>query len=178
MAQEEKKASSEGAAAGAGSGIQKKLGLILQIAFVAVNFIFTGGGAYLVYVSTIGWKSPQITEQQLEKMAVPKEYEVSEPYIYTMDKFNVNLGGEPQRKIQVEVNLEMLGKDGYEEVINTENRARARDRIVKVLNEKSFYELESIQGKLFLKDRIAFEVNSVLRTGVVKDVFFTDFVVQ
>jgi len=90
----------------------------------------------------------------------------------------VNLGGEPKKTIRMEVNLEMLGKDGYEEVINTENRAKARDRIVRVLNEKSFQELESIQGKLFLKDRIAFEVNSVLKKGVVKDVFFTDFVVQ
>jgi flagellar FliL protein len=178
MASEEKSVSSDGSAAGGGNGSKNKLGLIMQIGFVALNLVFTGGGAYLTYKSTIGWSRPQITEQQLENIATPKEFEVSEPFIYTMDKFNVNLGGEPKRSIRVEVNLEMLGKDGYEEVINTENRARARDRIVRVLNEKSFQELESIQGKLFLKDRIAFEVNSVLRTGVVKDVFFTDFVVQ
>lgn len=177
MAADDKNAAG-GGGAGAADGGNKKLGAILQIAFIAVNLIFTGGGAYLAYVSTIGWKSPQLTEQHLENLATPKEYEVSEPFIYTMDKFTVNLGGEPKRTIRVEVNLEMLGKDGYEEVINTENRARARDRIVKVFNEKSFQELESIQGKLFLKDRIAYEVNSVLKTGVVKDVFFTDFVVQ
>ncbi len=173
MATEEKK---EGA--GGGGQSSNKAAMLMQVGFIVLNLVFTGGGAYLAYKSTIGWESPQITEAQLETVATPKEYDVSEPFIYTMDKFTVNLGGEPKKTIRVEVNLEMLGKDGYEEVINTENRARARDRIVRILNEKSFQELESIQGKLFLKDRIAYEVNSVLKRGVVKDVFFTDFVVQ
>ncbi|MNU01437.1 flagellar basal body-associated protein FliL [compost metagenome] len=59
-----------------------------------------------------------------------------------------------------------------------ENRAKARDQIVRILNDKNFSDLESIQGKLFLKDKIASEVNQLLRKGVVKDVFFSDFVVQ
>lgn len=95
-----------------------------------------------------------------------------------MDKFTVNLGGEPKRTIRLEVNLQMLGKDGFEEIMEPGNRAKARDRIVKLLNDNSFANLESIQGKLFLKDKIAFEVNSILTSGVVKDVFFSDFVVQ
>ena len=72
----------------------------------------------------------------------------------------------------------MLGKVGFEEIITTDNRAKARDRIVRALGEKSFAELETIQGKLFLKDRIAMEVNSILDKGVVKDIYFSEFVVQ
>ena len=72
----------------------------------------------------------------------------------------------------------LLGKEGFEEVMEPENRAKARDRIVRMLNEKNFTDLDSIQGKLFLKDKIAGEVNGILRRGVVKDVFFSDFVVQ
>jgi flagellar FliL protein len=95
-----------------------------------------------------------------------------------MEKFTVNLNGEPKRTIRLEVNLNMLGKQDFEEVMDFDNRARVRDRIVQLLNDKSFSELESIQGKLFLKDKIAMEVNTILNKGVVKDVFFTDFVVQ
>jgi flagellar FliL protein len=154
------------------------LGLILKIAFVVVNLAVTGGGVYLVYASTLGWKSPSITEETLlSEMSSLSDAELA-PYIYTMDKFNVNLGGEPKRTIRIEVNLEMLAKDGFEEVMNTESRARARDRIVRLLNDKSFTELESIQGKLFLKDQITHEVNSVLKAGIVKEIFFSDFVVQ
>lgn len=154
------------------------MGLILKIAFVVVNLGVTGGGMYLVYASTLGWHSPSITEKDMVTEMSSLSDEELAPYFYTMDKFTVNLGGEPKRTIRFEVNLEMLSKDGFEEVMNTENRARARDRIVRILNEKTFTDLESIQGKLFLKGQIAQEVNAVLKRGVVKDIFFSDFVVQ
>ena len=152
---------------------------ILTAAFVLINLGVTGFGTYLVYASTIGWKAPTLTEQsiQLDPAFVFNE-ENAVPYVYTLDKFTVNLGGEPKRTVRLEVNLHMLGRDAFEEVMLSENRARVRDRIVRMLNEKNFSELESIQGKLFLKDKIAMEVNSILNKGVVKDVYFTDFVVQ
>ncbi len=152
--------------------------LIMKVGFIVLNLVVTGGGGYLVYASTIGWEAPTLTEEKLMRgIASINEAELS-PFIYTMDKFTVNLGGEPKRTIRLEINLEMLGKDGFEEVINTEHRAKARDRIVRLLNDSGFSDLESIQGKLFLKDKIANEVNSILKKGVVKNVFFSDFVVQ
>lgn len=155
-------------------------GLILKLVFALFNLGVTGAGAYLVYASTIGWHEPTLTEADLrteEEKAAEAKRDLA-PYIYTMDKFTVNLDGEPRRTIRLEVNLEMMGEEGFEEVINSENRARARDKIVRLLSDKNFAELESIQGKLFLKDRIAMEVNGLLTQGVVKDVFFSEFVVQ
>lgn len=159
------------------------IGLILQVGFLVINLSITGLGAYWVYAATIGWESPMITEEQLaedhqsELEAAGQEAEAG-PLVYTMDKFTVNLTGEPKRTIRVEVNFEMLGKDGFEEIINNDNQAKARDRIVRILNDKTFSELETIQGKLFLKDKIAMEVNGILDKGVVKDVYFSEFVVQ
>ncbi len=157
----------------------KKTGLILQVVFAVVNLSVMGYGSYLVYASTIGWTNPSISEEVEEKeMASTAAEETAGPLIFTMDKFTVNLDGEPKRTIRLEVNLEMLGKDGFEEVMSSDSRARARDRIVRLLNEQSFSNLESIQGKLFLKDKIATEINGLLKKGVVKDVYFSDFVVQ
>lgn len=171
--------SSAPAAAPAPAGGKKNTGMILQIGFAVLNLAVMGVGAYLVYASTIGWQSPSISEEQMDReIASTANESDTGPLVYTMDKFTVNLGGEPKRTIRLEVNLQMLGKDGFEEVMEPENRAKARDRIVRLLNEKSFSELESIQGKLFLKDKIAGEVNGILKKGVVKDVFFSDFVVQ
>lgn len=152
---------------------------ILTALFVFVNLGVTGFGTYLVYASTIGWTAPTLTEDSIK---VDPSFMFNEenavPYVYTLDKFTVNLIGEPKRTVRLEVNLHMLGRDAFEEVMLSENRARVRDRIVSALNEKNFTELESIQGKLFLKDKIAMEVNTILNKGVVKDVYFTDFVVQ
>lgn len=152
---------------------------VLTATFVILNLGVMGFGTYLVYSSTLGWELQKITEESIKiDPSFTFKEENMVPYVYTMDKFTVNLEGEPRRTIRLEVNLNMLGRDDFEEVMSTHNRARVRDRIVSLLNEKNFTELESIQGKLFLKDKIAMEVNTILNKGVVKDVFFTDFVVQ
>lgn len=157
----------------------KNTGMIMTIVFAVLNLVVIGGGGYLVYASTIGWNSPKLTEEMLEQdMSSTADEERFAPYIFTMDKFTVNLAGEPKRSIRLEVSLQMLGKEGYEEIMSPDSRAKARDRIIRVLNEKTFSELESIQGKLFLKDTIAMQVNGILKEGVVKDVFFSDFAVQ
>lgn len=167
-----------------GSSSEKKglnLGLILQIGFTVVNLAVLGGGASLVFMSTLGWNAPKITEETIRREIAslkPQTEEASTPFIYTMEKFVVNLGGEPKRTIRLEVNLEMLSKDGFEEIMNSDSRAQARDRIVRMLNDQNFSNLEPIQGKLFLKDHIAKEVNQILKKGIVKDVYFSDFVVQ
>ncbi len=170
-----------------GKPSKKPLNLVLvaQVAFAAINLGVVGYGAYLVYASTLGWKAPSITEEQsaaqhdLDNADPAKQVG---PLVYTMDTFTVNLAGDPlkdpKRTIQLEVNLEMLNKGGFQEVIDTDKNARARDKIIQILGAKTFPQVESIQGKLFLKDQIATELNGLLDEGVIKDVYFTKFVVQ
>jgi len=93
-----------------------------------------------------------------------------------MPAFTVNLAGSPQRLIRVEMTFEMLDKDGFEEIVR--NSPRARDEIVRILNAKTFDDVETIQGKLFLKDQIAVALNQSMKSGVVKDIFFNEFLVQ
>lgn len=153
--------------------------LLLQLIFSVVNLAVVGGGAYFVYASTLGYQSPSISDEDLAHETIEQASTADEaPYVYTMEKFTINLAGEPKRTIRLEVNLQMLGKDGFEEIMNAENRARSRDRINRLLSEKTFSELDTIQGKLFLKDKIASDVNQILHRGVVKDVFFTELNVQ
>ena len=136
----------------------KKIDLkkIMSLVLLVVNIAVGGGGLFLTYKGTIGYENPKITEGDLERqIASEAPADLVGPFIYTMDKFTVNLGGEPKRTIRLEVNLEMLDQEGFEDVINTENRARTRDKIVEILNEKTFSDLETMQGKLFLKEKIA-----------------------
>jgi flagellar FliL protein len=167
--------------------------LLLQIVFAVVNVGIVGGGAYLVYASTMGWHPPVITEKGLRapasvgkavapaeapEAALPEVGPELTPFLQKLDKFTVNLNGEPRRTIRLEVNLEMLNEESYEEVMDVSRMPKIRDRIVAVLNDKTFSDLESIQGKLFLKEKITSEVNAILDKGVVKDIYFSEFVVQ
>ncbi len=158
--------------------MSSKIKPILTAFLVLINLSVLGVGSYWVYISTVGYESPEMTEQSLRDIASLPEHLNEGPMVYTMDKFVVNLSGQPKRTIRLQVNLDMMSAESFEQIMDSENRARARDSIVRILNERTFDELESIQGKLFLKDRIVQEVNRVLRVGLVKDVYFTDFVMN
>ena len=145
---------------------------------ITLNLSVLGVGTFWVYISTIGYNHPKVTEDSLREPASLKEKFGNAPLIYTMDKFTANLSGVPKRTIRVQVNLDMISPVAFQEIMDFEYRAKARDRIVKILNEKTVDDLESIQGKLFLKDKIVSEVNQVLDKGLVKDVYFTDFVMN
>lgn len=158
--------------------MSSKIKSILTIFLVLINVGFLGLGSYWVYVSTLGYEPPEVTEAGLRQIASLPEHLNEAPLVYTMDKFVVNLAGQPKRTIRIQVNLDMINAESYERIMDSENRARARDSIVRLLNDKTFDELETIQGKLFLKDKIVQEVNRVLKVGLVKDVYFTDFVMN
>ena len=70
----------------------------------------------------------------------------------------------------------MLDAEGFEEVFQVD--AKARDAITKLLNGKAYGEVETVQGKLQLKNEIIGQVNGFLDLGVVRNVYFTEFIVQ
>ena len=136
-----------------------------------------GGGVYLVWASTLGVKSATTTEKEA-KVEVEKFEESlrGDPVLYAMEPFNTNLDGVPRRLVRMEVNLEMLDEEGFEEVIN--KSPQARDSIMRILNGKTFNDVETVQGKLSLKNQIMGDLNAFLDKGIVKNVYFTEFVVQ
>jgi flagellar protein FliL len=158
---------------------KKNMGKIMLLVLAALNIAVAGGGTYLAYMGTLGYKAPTLREPAALKdfKAERKEAsEVADRVMYTMQPFTVNLAGQPRRLIRVEMTFEMLDKEGFEEIVR--ESPRARDEIVRILNQKSFDDVETIQGKLALKDQIAVTLNQSLKTGVVKDIYFNGFLVQ
>lgn len=154
------------------------LAKILGIVMIVGNFAVIGGGAYLTYQNTMGYSPAVLREPAaIEQLKTDRDKDNQNAAInYTLPPFTVNLAGNPRRLVRVEMTLEMLDEEGFEEVVQL--NPAARDAIVRILNAKEFKDVETIQGKLFLKDQIAVTLNQHLKTGVVKDIFFSDFVVQ
>lgn len=165
--------------AGAGEGGKKfDAGKIMLPLFIVANLAVLGAGSFMTYQATLGWVRPSVREPAaIEQLKEERETEgVRDSVLYTMPTFTVNLDGQPRRIIRVSLTLEMLDKDGFEEVVR--NSPAARDSIVRILNAKTYDDIETIQGKLFLKDQIAVTLNKSLKDGVVKDVYFGDFLIQ
>jgi len=150
---------------------------ILTFAFIGLNLSVLGFGAYLVYSSTLGVQMEALSNEQAKRdLASFEEKLRGDPVLYSMSPFNTNLEGVPRRLIRMDLSLEMMDEEGYEEVINI--APQARDSIMRILNAKAFSDVETVQGKLHLKNQIVAELNTALKKGVVKNVYFNELVVQ
>lgn len=156
---------------------KRDLGKLMGFAFAGLNLAGLGVGAFMVFSTTIGYTPPSQKDAELTREIAAFEEKLKQgPVMYTLDTFNTNLSGVPRRLIRVEMNLEMLNEEGFEEVFKL--GAGSRDAIVRILNAKQFDDVESVQGKLQLKNEIITQINGYLDKGVVKNVYFSNFVVE
>lgn len=94
-----------------------------------------------------------------------------------LEPFIVNLA-EPggKRFIKVTMEMELGSKELDAEFKN--KIPQFKDHIITVLSSKTMDEVITAEGKFKLKEEIMARINQNLKTGVVKNVFFTEFVVQ
>lgn len=97
--------------------------------------------------------------------------------MFPLDTFTVNLLSESGRRyLKCEINLEMGGEELSPEL--EEKKPIFRDIIIRILSSKSLEEISTVKGKEKLKEQIVNDINMRLKDGKVKNVYFTDFVVQ
>lgn len=150
---------------------------ILLYGFIGINAVIMLGGTYVIYDIKLSYQRPEINEStETGSLAKEREAKDTRSVILSMDPFVANLDGAPKKVLRTTIHLEMLNEEGYEEAMDL--GPVARDQIMRILNSKNFHDIETIQGKLFLKDQIVVALNGLLKQGTIKEIYFGEFVVQ
>ena len=97
--------------------------------------------------------------------------------MYPLESFTLNLlseGGARYVKctMQLEQNTDLLQPE------LDKKTAIIRDVVIRTLTSKTFEEISTAKGKERLKDELVGKINEILTDGFVKNIYFTDFVVQ
>ena len=112
-------------------------------------------------------------EQAVKAQPAPLPVGVMVP----LEPFVVNLAkSKGNRILKVTVTLELNNPAVQPEV--DDNKQRIMDSILVLLSSKTFEDVYSIQGKFKLKDEITTRVNRFLAMGHIKDVYFSEFLIQ
>ena len=132
------------------------LSLLCLIGIVGGFFVFVKGG----------------TKEKLSKIEVLTA-------VYPLKSFIVNLIDEAdfgKRYLKVTMTLAVR----REEDVNAlkSYTPQLRDAFLLVLSSLSFEEVNTVEGKLEIKQLLLSRVNQILGQGIVKDIYFTEFVVQ
>lgn len=181
MAEEKKEETS-----GEGEG-KKKSSLLLIIIIVVLLLVLIIGGvvAFLLMNNDEGGGHAQPAAKEVpadsghssESVGSGEGSMTEVGLMYPLDTFTVNLLSESGRRyLKVEMNLEIEGEELSPELDT--KKPVFRDIIIRILSSKSLEEISTIKGKEKLKEQIVSDLNQRLKDGKVKNVYFTDFVVQ
>ena len=170
--------------------------LVLISAFVA-HLLILGGAIGIIYKMTIGWHPPVTREEELRQLLKDREkliekgrhpqsdiIEIVEKDL-AVDALSVpfeeivtNLNGIPSRMVKMQLYFKVLDEYTYQLIATTPRKIEIRDTILRIIQRKSYQDLETLQGKLLLKNEILTEINRLLTNGVIRDVYFYEFVIQ
>lgn len=159
-------------------GGKKKLLIIIAAALI---LLLAGGGAgYYFLVLKPNKEELQRKQEEESKAAAlinPTPEDAKIGPMVEIKEFVVNIiSSDSTHYVKASLSLE-LDKDGTVEEVN-KRMPQIRDAILLLIGNKTFEELQDIQGKNQVKAEMKSKINSFLRTGKVNNVYLTDFVVQ
>ena len=154
---------------------------ILILLIGLINLGGLGGIAYWIYWSKFVFVKPTLTEKKLEKYYLKTSADANEmaSLIISLGNFKLNLKGKKGKDkslAMISLDLEVYNKEGFDIVNN--QLPKIKNIIIDVISKKRREDLETVRGKLFLKDELLTLINMEIKLGIVKNLFFTSFFIQ
>jgi flagellar FliL protein len=158
----------------ASGGGKKKLLLIIGL----IAFVLLAGAGTATFFLLKKAPEPKETKDPAKHVPVPDLNQQADigPQV-NIDEFIVNIvSGDTAHYVKASLTVELTNEEVKGEV--EKRMPQMRDAILLLIGNKTFEELQDLQGKKQLKAELTSKINSFLKTGKVKAVYFTNFVVQ
>jgi flagellar FliL protein len=141
----------------------------LKLIIIAVAVMLIGAGGIYGYSKYDKGKNDnaEATKEKIMSIVCP------------LNSFVVNLQdktGVGKRYLKITMQLE-VGKEEDKLLIGNHN-AQLRDTILLLLSSQSLKEINTMEGKLDLKQTLLSRMNQILGDTIVRGIYFTEFVVQ
>lgn len=154
------------------AGEEKKSPMTLIIILVVVVLLLGGGGV-------VGWMMLSGDEDlaALEAGGDDGSREGTEALNFPLETFVVNLndpGG--KRYLKTKIELEYTNERLADEF--NARLPQLRDVILLLLSSKTLAEIQGIEGKIALRRELIMRINQLLNRGKVRNLYFTQFVIQ
>ncbi len=150
----------------------------MQKILILLNLVVALGGAGLVFYSHNMIK-PAPTDQAAEAEAL-KKTALEEAHLtpVPIKKFVVNLHSRSSRLRYLDLEMNVLTFHNDQKELVKGREYVFKDVVIEIASQLDPEELESVTGKMLLENRIKKQVNAKLGQPVVKQIFFSGFVVQ
>lgn len=152
-------------------GKPKKNKLML-FGIIGIVLLLLAGGGFFAYTKFMATPEPAINEAAMKKAA---EEAIGE--MFALDPFVVNLSDpRGKRYLKVEITIELANATALEGA--EKNVPKMRDMVIMMLTSLTFEEVMTPEGKIRVRDELFERFNLILRPNRIKNIYFTEFVVQ
>jgi flagellar FliL protein len=170
----EKKEPPKKDAAADDGGKKKKLIIIIGAAAVVLLLVLGAAGFFLM-------KKPAPEKKETDpaqNVPVPElNHGADIGPMVDITEFIVNIiSADGNHYVKTALTLELTTPQAKDEI--NQRMPQIRDAILLLIGNKTFEELQDLEGKRQLKAEIMSKINGFLQSGKVKSIFFTEFVVQ
>lgn len=150
----------------------------VQKILIIANLVVVLAGAGLVYYAHNMLK-PEPTDQALEAQKLKDNaMEQSQVQSVPMKKFVVNLFSRSTRLRYLDVEMNILPFHADQTELIKASEHIFKDVLIEIASQLEPAELDTLSGKILLENKIKKQVNAKLGQPVVKQIYFSGFVVQ
>jgi flagellar FliL protein len=153
---------------------KKKLFLIIG----AVVLVLLLGGGFGAWFMLKEKPVPEEVKSPGQQVPVPALNQLTPigPMV-DIEEFIVNIiSGDAAHYVKASITVELTNEAVQSEV--QQRMPQMRDAILLLIGNKTYEELQDLQGKKQLKAELLSKINTFLQTGKVVSIYFTNFVVQ
>jgi flagellar protein FliL len=153
--------------------------LIIFLGAIVLMMGMMGGGFFILW-QKMSVSIAQVQNQNSVDQKDDEKKSAQEPSmgpIYKLDTLIVNLADQGgKRYLRVTMELELSSAEVAKEI--DQRLPQLRDAILMILPSKKYEDISTTQGKIELRNELVAKMNSILQTGTVVSIYFTEFVVQ
>jgi len=159
----------------------------ILIIIMLLLFVVVIGGVG-IYFFMLKKDTLDIPTEKISKIKTPSLREIEKGTInetisqigslYSLKPFTLNLLSDGSEDVYLKVKLDFeLSIKELENELDSKN-AVIRDIVIKILTTKSVEDLSTDRGKEEAIDEIINKLNHILNDGYIKNIYFTEFIVQ
>jgi flagellar FliL protein len=156
---------------------KKKGGKLKLIIILVVVLAVLGGGGFAAWKFFLQPKEAENATAENAEGHAPEAAAETAGQLVTLDSFVVNLSDPMGRRyLKTTLDVEVANAAAAAEL--TAAMPKVKDTLLLLLSSKSFAEISSMDKKIELKNDIVNRLNQIIGKNKVRNVYFTEFVVQ
>lgn len=155
---------------------KKKGGKLKLIIILVLLLALLGGGGFVAWKFFLQPEGDPAAEGNATGDAAAKAKEEVPLEVVNLEPFVVNLA-DPMGRRYLKITMDVEVEPGVTPELNAA-MVKVKDSLLLLLSSKTFSEISSMDQKIELKNEIMERLSQVVGKGKIKNIYFTEFVIQ